>query len=192
MYAMLSSSHLPSASLTSKSEMRFQGRLSALNSEEATITLENGKSDLTHPPLSPLYQYRLHPLFIPTVRACGTEGRKAALGVPHEEMGPNPDVYEVIVFRAADVKDLRIDDPTPLPSAAAGANERVKEAAQTQVSSSFVLARGSRARKGGRGRQAAAERKRVARWLVVMVSGVACKQLVLRSCRLALQWRSAA
>ncbi|CEH14846.1 Uncharacterized mRNA-associated protein RAP55 [Ceraceosorus bombacis] len=76
-------------SLTSKSEVRYQGRLASLSSEEATISLEQ-------------------------VKACGTEGRLAAQGRPQDEMPASDGTYEFIVFRAADVKDLRIDDPNPI------------------------------------------------------------------------------
>ena len=48
-----------------------------------------------------------------TVRSWGTEGRLTQLGRPQEELPPNENVYDYIVFRAADVKDLKIDDPHP-------------------------------------------------------------------------------
>lgn len=52
--------------------------------------------------------------FLPSVRGLGTEGRLAAQGNASEEIPPNFDsVYEHVVFRAADVKDLKIDDPNP-------------------------------------------------------------------------------
>lgn len=50
------------------------------------------------------------------MRACGTEGRLAALGRPYDEMPGSENRYESIVFRAADVKDLTIDDPNPEPA----------------------------------------------------------------------------
>lgn len=53
------------------------------------------------------------------VRSWGTEGRCAAAGHPQDEMPPNDHVYENIVFRAADVVDLRIDDPSPSADTAA-------------------------------------------------------------------------
>lgn len=43
----------------------------------------------------------------------GTEGRCAAVGNPQDEVPKNDQVYDYIVFRAADVVDLRIDDPSP-------------------------------------------------------------------------------
>lgn len=47
------------------------------------------------------------------VRSWGTEGRCAAAGQPQDEVPGNDKVYDYIVFRAADVVDLRIDDPSP-------------------------------------------------------------------------------
>lgn len=56
--------------------------LHEINSEESTVSLEN-------------------------VRSFGTEGRR---GKPDEELPPSDQVYEYIVFRGSDVKDLRIEE----------------------------------------------------------------------------------
>ncbi|KAI1106827.1 Scd6-like Sm domain-containing protein [Jackrogersella minutella] len=73
-------------SLISKSDIRYSGILHEINSEESTVSLEN-------------------------VRSFGTEGRK---GNPDEEIAPSDQVYEYIVFRGSDVKDLRIEQaPAP-------------------------------------------------------------------------------
>ncbi|ORY56135.1 Scd6-like Sm domain-containing protein [Pseudomassariella vexata] len=69
-------------SLISKSDIRYSGVLHEINSEESTVSLEN-------------------------VRSYGTEGRR---GKPDEELPPSDQVYEYIVFRGSDVKDLRIEE----------------------------------------------------------------------------------
>lgn len=63
-------------------EASYVGTLHEINSEESTVSLEN-------------------------VRSFGTEGRK---GRPEEEIAPSDQVYEYIVFRGSDVKDLRIEE----------------------------------------------------------------------------------
>ncbi|KAK7418103.1 hypothetical protein QQZ08_011390 [Neonectria magnoliae] len=69
-------------SLISKSDIRYVGTLHEINSDESTVSLEN-------------------------VRSFGTEGRKGRL---EEEISASEQVYEYIVFRGSDVKDLRIED----------------------------------------------------------------------------------
>ncbi|TLD10940.1 hypothetical protein PgNI_05547 [Pyricularia grisea] len=71
-------------SLISKSDIRYVGVLHEINSEESTVSLEN-------------------------VKSFGTEGRKRDAGKPAEEIAPSDQVYEYIVFRGSDVKDLRIE-----------------------------------------------------------------------------------
>lgn len=60
----------------------YVGTLHSINSEDSTVSLEN-------------------------VRSYGTEGRKAS---PEEEVPASVDLYEYIVFRGTDVKDLRIEE----------------------------------------------------------------------------------
>ena len=65
----------------------YVGTLHEINSDESTVSLEN-------------------------VRSFGTEGRK---GKPEEEVAPSEQLYEYIVFRGTDVKDLRIEEgPGPV------------------------------------------------------------------------------
>lgn len=63
-------------------QFRYVGTLHEINSETSTVALEN-------------------------VTSYGTEGRK---GDPSEEIPPADAIYEYIVFRGSDVKDLRIEE----------------------------------------------------------------------------------
>ncbi|KAF2145886.1 uncharacterized protein K452DRAFT_324012 [Aplosporella prunicola CBS 121167] len=79
-------------SLISKSDIRYVGTLHEINSENSTVALEN-------------------------VTSYGTEGRRNG----QDEIPASENIYEYIVFRGSDVKDLRIEDkaeppkPTPPP-----------------------------------------------------------------------------
>lgn len=64
------------------SNLRYVGTLHEIDSNSSTVALEN-------------------------VTSFGTEGRK---GNPDEEIPPSDNVYEYIVFRGSDVKDLRIEE----------------------------------------------------------------------------------
>ncbi|BCR86361.1 putative G2/M phase checkpoint control protein Sum2 [Aspergillus chevalieri] len=66
--------------LISKSDIRYVGTLHEINPEASTIALEN-------------------------VVSFGTEGRR---GNPAEEIPPSASVYEYIVFRGSDVKDISV------------------------------------------------------------------------------------
>ncbi|KJR86561.1 uncharacterized protein SPSK_02839 [Sporothrix schenckii 1099-18] len=76
-------------SLISKSDIRYSGILHSISSEDSTVSLEN-------------------------VVSYGTEGRK---GKPEDEIAPADQIYEYIVFRGTDVKDLRIEDGNSAPPA---------------------------------------------------------------------------
>ncbi|ROW10697.1 hypothetical protein VPNG_05058 [Cytospora leucostoma] len=65
----------------------YVGTLFEINSNESTVSLEN-------------------------VRSHGTEGRK---GDPTEEVSASDQVYDFIVFRGSDVKDLRIEEGPAAP-----------------------------------------------------------------------------
>ncbi|KAK4242222.1 Scd6-like Sm domain-containing protein [Achaetomium macrosporum] len=69
-------------SLISRSDIRYVGILHSINSDDSTVSLEN-------------------------VRSFGTEDRKAD---PDEFVPPSEQLYEYIVFRGTDVKDLRIEE----------------------------------------------------------------------------------
>ncbi|WPH04256.1 Hypothetical protein R9X50_00714500 [Acrodontium crateriforme] len=74
-------------SLISKSDIKYIGTLHEINSESHTVALES-------------------------VTSYGTEGRK---GNPAEEIPGSDQVYEYIVFRGSDVKELTIVSPPNAP-----------------------------------------------------------------------------
>eukprot|EP00672_Neobodo_designis_P024363 CAMPEP_0174829510 /NCGR_PEP_ID=MMETSP1114-20130205/1963_1 /TAXON_ID=312471 /ORGANISM="Neobodo designis, Strain CCAP 1951/1" /LENGTH=287 /DNA_ID=CAMNT_0016063261 /DNA_START=35 /DNA_END=901 /DNA_ORIENTATION=+ len=75
-------------SLTSKSEIRYEGFLNFIDAKENTVGLKN-------------------------VRMYGTEGRKGGNG----EIPAGNQLYEFIVFRGADIKDLTVyEDQPPDPA----------------------------------------------------------------------------
>lgn len=63
---------------------RYVGTLHEINSETSTVALEQ-------------------------VKSYGTEGRRG--GDPEQEIPPNEQIYDYIVFRGSDVKDLTIVEP---------------------------------------------------------------------------------
>ncbi|CAN6674715.1 protein Scd6p [Trichomonascus vanleenenianus] len=74
-------------SLVSNSNIRYVGTLHEINSEQSTVSLKQ-------------------------VRSYGTEGRLNGIN----EIPPSDGVYEFIVFRGSDVKDLKIaENPAPAP-----------------------------------------------------------------------------
>ena len=48
------------------------------------------------------------------VQSHGTEGREKTDGSPF--IGPSSDIYEYIIFRGSDIKELQMTQPPPKPS----------------------------------------------------------------------------
>lgn len=71
-------------SLTSRSELRYMGTLISIDTTKSTVTLQH-------------------------VRSFGTEGRKGGV----DEVPPSSEVYDCIVFRAADIRDLSVQEAPP-------------------------------------------------------------------------------
>ncbi|OMJ67180.1 hypothetical protein SteCoe_35733 [Stentor coeruleus] len=71
-------------SLISKSDIRYEGTLSSIDTSQHTVSLTN-------------------------VRSFGTEGRRG----DGREIPASTELYEIIIFRGADIKDLTVVQSTP-------------------------------------------------------------------------------
>ena len=71
-------------SLISKSDIRYEGTLSSIDTTQHTVSLSN-------------------------VRSFGTEGRR----IDCREIPASTEIYEIIIFRGADIKDLTVIQSNP-------------------------------------------------------------------------------
>ena len=81
-------------SLVSKSEIRYEGTLHTINTKESTVALKN-------------------------VRSFGTEGRRK----DGPQIEASSDIYEFIIFRGSDIKDLNVAAADPAKQAPQAPND---------------------------------------------------------------------
>jgi len=93
-------------SLISKSEIRYEGFLDHINTQENHVGLKN-------------------------VRMFGTEGRKGGSG----EVAPSDNLYEFIIFRGGDIKDLSVFENQPRDPAIVNAKQSSEQQQQQSQSS---------------------------------------------------------
>ncbi|GBG31939.1 Protein LSM14-like A [Hondaea fermentalgiana] len=74
-------------SLVSKSEVRYEGVLYNINTQDSTVALQN-------------------------VQAFGTEGRRK----DGPQIPPNTELFEYVIFKGADIKDLEVREAAPTPA----------------------------------------------------------------------------
>ncbi|CAG9331834.1 unnamed protein product [Blepharisma stoltei] len=85
-------------SLISKSDIRYEGTLHSIDPNEHTVSLSN-------------------------VRSFGTEGRR----IDGKQIPPSADLYEFIIFRGSDIKDLSVIQATPILNDSAIIKANIKE-----------------------------------------------------------------
>ncbi|TRY90163.1 hypothetical protein DNTS_033350 [Danionella cerebrum] len=98
-------------SLISKAEIRYEGVLYTIDTENSTVALAKGtslelKTLNNKEALAPVF---LLYLYLP-VKSFGTEDRPTDRPIP-----PRDDVFEYIIFRGSDIKDLTVCEP-PKPT----------------------------------------------------------------------------
>lgn len=94
-------------SLISRAEIRYEGILYQVDTKESTVTLAKGR--FTHNT-----KFILKSSFFPSlllVRSFGTENRPSSKHIP-----PRSEVYEFIIFRASDIKDLNVSEMPEEPN----------------------------------------------------------------------------
>lgn len=99
-------------SLISKSEIRYEGILYTIDPKESTIALAKGWYTACY--MAAFQLAFTDCLSLCVVRSFGSEDRQVERPVPARD-----DIFEFIIFRASDIKDLIVDDPPPTQSALA-------------------------------------------------------------------------
>ncbi len=90
-------------SLISNAEIRYEGILYQVNTDESTVTLAKGIARK----LATFVRESLYKLLFLSVavRSFGTEDRTSTKFIP-----PRSEVYEFIIFRGSDIKDLNVSE----------------------------------------------------------------------------------
>lgn len=96
-------------SLISKSEIRYEGILYTIDTKEKTVALQSGqffKHFFNFFKKGKKFKafFFFFFLFFKLVRSFGTEGRKK----DGEQISPSNEVYDYIIFRGSDIKDLHV------------------------------------------------------------------------------------
>ena len=99
-------------SLISKSEIRYEGILYTIDTKDSTVALSKGERKYRE---TLQFTYVKHWIFI-TVRSFGTEDRPT-----DRPVAPRDEIYEYIIFRGSDIKDIRVcQPPKPQPTLEGG------------------------------------------------------------------------
>lgn len=93
-------------SLISNAEIRYEGILYQVDTKESTVTLAKGVIIAVHS----LFLLLVCGVSV-AVRSFGTEDRPSAKLIP-----PRSEVYEFIIFRGSDIKDLNVSEMPEEPS----------------------------------------------------------------------------
>ena len=90
---------------------RYEGTLYTIDTKESTVALQHGAPHQVC--FDQLYSHNCNSS---AVRAFGTEGRKK----DGPQIAPSSEVYEFIIFRASDIRDLHVSES---PASAAPASD---------------------------------------------------------------------
>lgn len=91
------------------SDIRYVGILHSINAQDSTVGLKQGNLYKEYARFVTIYSH----YYTYTVRSFGTEGRR---GKPEEEIPSSDNVFDYVVFRGSDIKDLQVFEAPPKPT----------------------------------------------------------------------------